>query len=113
MSRGTRYADFVETGPSSLHALMTNIAAPRLREKTPIFRKDALPCAAALEADRYDIALVDPPYNPRMLDRLIETWQARRFSRILTVEHATEHELRRPHDKRIFKESAVSIYQIV
>jgi 16S rRNA (guanine966-N2)-methyltransferase len=111
ISRGARYCDFVEFGPSSLHALKANIAALRVREKTKVFKKDALPFAAALEPDRYDIAFVDPPYGSRQLDRVIETWQARKFSRILAVEHATTHELPRGYDKRIFGESAVTIYR--
>jgi 16S rRNA (guanine966-N2)-methyltransferase len=112
ISRGARYADFVETGPSSLHALKANIAALRLREKTRVFKKDALPFAAALEEDRYDITFVDPPYHSRMLDRIIDTWKERRFSRILACEHATDHPLPKGFDKRIFEDSSVSIYRL-
>jgi 16S rRNA (guanine966-N2)-methyltransferase len=111
ISRGARYADFVEIGPASLHALKANIAALRLREKTRIFKKDALPFAAALDADRYDIVFVDPPYGSKMLDRVIESWHAKKFSRILAVEHLTTHELPRGYDKRIFGDSAVTIYR--
>ncbi|MBL0172159.1 MAG: RsmD family RNA methyltransferase [Gemmatimonadaceae bacterium] len=111
ISRGARYADFVEIGPSSLHALKANIAALRLREKTRVFKKDALPFAAALEADRYDIVFVDPPYGSKMLDRVIESWQANKFSRILAVEHSTDHVLPRGYDKRIFEDTAVTIYR--
>jgi 16S rRNA (guanine966-N2)-methyltransferase len=111
ISRGARYADFVEIGPSSLHALKANIAALRLREKTRVFKKDALPFAGALEADRYDIVFCDPPYGSRMLDRVIESWKARKFSRILAVEHLTTHVLPAPFDRRIFGDSAVTIYR--
>ena len=111
ISRGARYADFVEIGPSSLHALKANIAALRLREKTRVFKKDALPFAAALPPDRYDIVFCDPPYGSRMLDRVIESWAAAKYSRILAVEHLTTHELPRGYDKRIFGDSAVTIYR--
>lgn len=111
ISRGARYADFVEIGPASLHALKANIAALRLREKTRVFKKDALPFAAALPPDRYDIVFCDPPYGSRMLDRVIESWAAAKYSRILAVEHLTTHELPRGYDKRIFGESAVTIYR--
>src|SRR5665213_1228369 len=47
ISRGARSADFVETGPDSLHALRANVAVLRLLKKTRIFRRDALPFAAA------------------------------------------------------------------
>lgn len=112
ISRGARYADFVEDRPSSLHALKANIAALRVREKTRVFKKDALPFAGALPPDRYDIAFCDPPYGSKMLDRVIETWHATRFSRILAVEHAVEHVLPRGWDKRIFEETAVTIYRV-
>ena len=117
ISRGARYADFVETGPPSLHALKANIAALRVREKTRVFKKDALPFAAALEPDRYDIAFLDPPYGSRMLDRVIESWVARRFSRVLVAEYATGHAVPAAgdafvFDKRIFEDSTVTIYRL-
>ncbi len=115
LSRGARYVDFVESGASSLHALKANVAALRVREKVKIFKKDALPFAAALPVDRYDIAFIDPPYGSRMLDRVIATWQATPFARVLVAEHETTHDLPaplpRPHDKRIFGETAVSIFR--
>jgi 16S rRNA (guanine966-N2)-methyltransferase len=111
ISRGARSADFVENGPASLHALKANIAALRLTERTRVFKKDALPFAASLDAARYDIAFVDPPYESRMLDRVIDSWETRGFSRILLCEHATSHPLPRPYDRRIFGETAVSLYR--
>jgi 16S rRNA (guanine966-N2)-methyltransferase len=52
LSRGAKYADFVETRPASLHALKANVAALHVREKTRIFKKDALPFAAGLAGRR-------------------------------------------------------------
>lgn len=111
ISRGALSADFVETRPASLHALRANVAALRLRERTRIFRRDALPFAAALGADSYDIAFVDPPYGSRMLDRVIESWQASAFSRVLAVEHAATHELPRGATRVVFDQTAVTIYR--
>src|SRR5262249_54125453 len=79
-SRGAARADCVETRPASLHALKANIAALRMRERTRVFKKDALPFAAALREASYQIAFVDPPYGSRMLDRVIESWQRARFA---------------------------------
>jgi 16S rRNA (guanine966-N2)-methyltransferase len=112
LSRGARTADFVETRPSSLHALRANIAALRLRERTRVFKRDALPFAGALQADSYDVAFADPPYESRMLDRLVESWRAARFSRILAVEHARAHELPPGAQRRLFDDTAVTIYGI-
>jgi 16S rRNA (guanine966-N2)-methyltransferase len=112
ISRGARSADFVEFRPSSLHALRANVAALRLRDRTRIFKRDALPFAAALAPDSYDLAFVDPPYESRMLDRVIEQWQASRFARILAVEHARTHELPAAAGtrRRTFDDTTVTIY---
>ena len=72
MSRGARSCDFVETRPASLHALKANVVALRMRERTRIFKRDALPFAAALRPDAYDLAFLDPPYGSRMLDRVLD-----------------------------------------
>ena len=110
ISRGAARADFVETRPSSLHALRANVALLRLRDRTRIFKRDALPFAAALEADSYDVAFADPPYESRMLDRVLDTWQARRFARLLAVEHAASHELPRPDRRLVFDDTVIGIY---
>ncbi|HET7274669.1 MAG TPA: RsmD family RNA methyltransferase [Longimicrobiaceae bacterium] len=112
ISRGARYADFVETRPSSLHALKANIAALHVRDRTRVFKKDALGFAAALEPERYDIAFADPPYSSRMLDRLIEIWKERRFSRIMTVEHAAIHKVPPGGRRRLFGQTAITTYRL-
>lgn len=111
ISRGAIGADFVEYRPASIHALRTNIASLRLRERTRLFKRDAMPFAAALVAGSYDIAFADPPYESKVLDRLIECWQERRFARILAVEHAWGHQLPRGASRQAFDDCAVTIYR--
>lgn len=111
ISRGARRCDFVETRPSSLAALKSNVTRFRLKERTRIFRKDALPFAAQLGEDAYDLAFCDPPYGSRMLDRVIESWQARRFARVLAVEHAATHALPKGAVSRTFDDTAITIYR--
>ncbi len=111
LSRGAVSCDFVETRPASLHALRANVAALRVRERTRIFKRDALPFAAALTEGAYELAFVDPPYESRMLDRVIETWAATGFARVLSVEHARTHELPSGGVRRVFDETAVTIYR--
>jgi 16S rRNA (guanine966-N2)-methyltransferase len=110
ISRGAASCDFVETRPASLHALKANVAALHLREKTRIFKKDALPFAAALEAGAYDVCFADPPYESRMLDRLIEIWRQTPFAAVLSVEHAVDHELPIGGKRRVFEDTAVTVY---
>src|SRR4051812_25863650 len=112
ISRGAASADFVEFRPASLHALRANVAALRLRDRVRIFKRDALPFAAALEPERYDVAFVDPPYGSRMLDRVIESWRAGRFARVLAVEHARTHLLPRGAASRTMDESSVTVYRL-
>jgi 16S rRNA (guanine966-N2)-methyltransferase len=112
LSRGAKTADFVEIGPSSLHALRANVAALRLRDRTRIFKRDALPFAEALKPDSYEIAFADPPYGSRMLDRVIDTWRATRFSRILAVEHARDHDIPAGTFRRSFDDSTITIYTL-
>ncbi len=112
LSRGAKSCDFVETRPASLHALRANVAALRVRERTRIFKRDALPYAAALAEGSYDIAFADPPYGSRMLDRVIEGWQATRFARTLAVEHAATHELPRGTHRRTLDDTAITIYTL-
>ena len=111
ISRGARFADFVETRPSSLHALRANVALLRLLEKTRIFKRDALPFAAALAPDSYDIIVADPPYGSKMLDRVLDDWRARGSSRVLVLEHAVTHELPRAAARRVLEDTAISIYR--
>ncbi|HEV3050435.1 MAG TPA: RsmD family RNA methyltransferase [Longimicrobium sp.] len=110
ISRGAASADFVETRPASLHALKANVAALHLREKTRIFKKDALPFAEALQAGAYDVCFADPPYESRMLDRLIEIWRQTPFAATLSVEHAVDHELPAGGKRRVFEDTAVTVY---
>lgn len=110
ISRGALNADFVEFRPSSLHALKANIAALRMLKRTRVFKRDAVPFAASLKPDSYDIAFADPPYGSRQLDRVIDSWHANRFSRILAVEHEIDHELPPGTHRRLFEQSALTIY---
>jgi 16S rRNA (guanine966-N2)-methyltransferase len=112
ISRGARSADFVETRPSSLHALKANIALLRLLKQTRVFKRDALPFAGALSENSYDVVFVDPPYESRMLDRVLESWREKRFSKILVAEHAKTHELPKGKVKQTWEDTSVTIYSL-
>jgi 16S rRNA (guanine966-N2)-methyltransferase len=109
LSRGARYCDFVENGPAALHSLKANVAALRLREKTRIYDRDAIPFVERLPEDRYDIVFVDPPYGSRKLDRVIRQWLYVPFGRILVLEHAVDHEGLPRGRTRKFGESAITL----
>jgi 16S rRNA (guanine966-N2)-methyltransferase len=111
VSRGARSADFVEFRPASLHALKANVAALKVRERTRIFKRDAVQFAAALEADTYDLTFVDPPYESRQLDLVIKSWLASGFSRVLVAEQARVHAVPEGSWQRIFDDTVVTVYR--
>jgi 16S rRNA (guanine966-N2)-methyltransferase len=111
LSRGARYADFVEFRPTSLAALKANVARLKLRERTRIHVRDALPFARDLPPDRYDVAFVDPPYESRQLDRVIDHWREGRFARVLAAEHARGHALPPGAERLTFDDTAVTVYR--
>jgi 16S rRNA (guanine966-N2)-methyltransferase len=109
ISRGAISCDFVENGPAALHSLKANVAALRVRDQVRIFDRDAIPFVRRITQIGYDIAFVDPPYGSRKLDRVIERWLEQPFSRILTVEHAPDHELSVKGKRLTVGESALTI----
>ena len=111
LSRGAARADFVETRPASLHALRANVAALHARQRTRIFKRDAIPFAAALPALAYDVAFADPPYGSRMADRVIESWLARPYARVLAVEHDAAQTLPPGGKRHGFGDTAVTLYR--
>jgi 16S rRNA (guanine966-N2)-methyltransferase len=112
LSRGARSADFVEFRPDSLHALKANIAVLRLRERTRIFKRDAVQFAEALAAESYDIAFADPPYESRLLDRLLASWKERRFARVLAAEHASSRRFPEGAKTKAFGDTAITIFRL-
>jgi len=93
LSRGAAKVDFVEDGPSSLHALKANVARFPIRRRARIFKKDAIPFVEKLPVGAYDIAFADPPYGSGKLDRIVKRWLEVPFCKVLCVEHAQEHKL--------------------
>ena len=111
LSRGARSADFVEIMPDSLRALKANVSVLRLRDRTRVFKHDAILFAAALDGDAYDIAFADPPYGSRKLDRVLESWRARRFAGLLAVEHARTHQVPGGSKRLVFEDTAVTVFR--
>ncbi|CAN5912609.1 16S rRNA (guanine(966)-N(2))-methyltransferase RsmD [soil metagenome] len=112
LSRGAHAADFVEFRPASLHALKANIATLRMLDRTRVFKRDAVPFAAALTADRYDVAFVDPPYGSRMLDMVLASWHATHFARALVVEHGRTHAVPAGAQRRVIDDTVITIYRV-
>lgn len=112
LSRGARSVDFVESRPASLHALRANIAVLHVRGRARVFKRDAIPFAAALTTAAYEIAFADPPYGSRMADRIIESWLASRFARVLAMEHEKGQALPGAGTRLEFGDTAVTLYRV-
>lgn len=111
ISRGARSADFVEFGLGSLHSLKANVATLGLKEKTRIFKRDAVLFLESCKPLSYEIVFADPPYEFKIHERLIGSWLAGRVSPILVVEHSSKQELPHPATRQLFGDTAVSIYR--
>jgi len=115
LSRGAKSVDFVEDGAPSLHSLKANLAkcglrAKKMRNRARVFKRDAIPWVAALDEGVYDIAFADPPYGSKKLDRILEAWSANRFSRVMGVEHAKDHDIPGGGKHLDFGETVVTIW---
>lgn len=110
LSRGAASADFVEDGPASLHALKANLAALRLKARSRVFKRDAIPFVDSLEAGTYDLGFADPPYGSRKLDRVLDRWLEVRFCTVLSVEHATGAKLRGRGMTHRFGDTSVTFF---
>jgi 16S rRNA (guanine966-N2)-methyltransferase len=93
LSRGARYVDFVENGAGALHSLKANVAALRVTKKCRLYKRDAIPFVAKLEAGAYDVCFADPPYGSRKLDLVIKRWREVPFATVLAIEHAKGHDV--------------------
>ena len=111
LSRGAASADFVENGAAALHALKANVARLRARDRTRIFKRDAVPFVEALEAGAYDVAFADPPYGSRIAERVVGAWRAVPFARLLLVEHAADREPPPGGRTHRFGDSALTLYR--
>ena len=59
----------------------------------------------------FPLAFVDPPYESRVLDRILDMWRAKPFARILAVEHATSHAIPNGARRKVFGDCTVTIYK--
>lgn len=61
LSRGAASATFVDSDGRAIDAVRANLAATGLAERSTVVRSDALRFLAGA-TDRFDLALLDPPY---------------------------------------------------
>ena len=111
ISRGARYADFVEYHPSALHALKANVAAFRLKDKVRVFKQDAIAFARRLREGQYDVAFADPPYDLGIAEAIAERWLAVPFAGVLGVEHRRTQRMPGDGERRQYGQTAITFYR--
>lgn len=94
LSRGAAHVTFVERSAGALRTLRENLQALAVGDdEARIVREDALRYVAALDADAFDVAVADPPYDEGLADALARAFQRRPFARELWIEHRVSEPL--------------------
>ncbi len=71
MSRGSRFALFVDDGAEARAALRANVEALGLGGQTKIFRRDATRLGPVGALGAFDLAFCDPPYGKGLGERAL------------------------------------------
>ena len=70
LSRGAKTADFVDESRASLGLVEENLKTTGLDKNARVIRGDSI--AFLDSCGRYDIILLDPPYDTNLIDRALE-----------------------------------------
>lgn len=111
LSRGATSAEFVENNAATFRMLQENIAALNAAPRAVLHRKDALEFVRGLEADIFDLAFADPPYDSGADVKLAEQWLNTPFSRVLAIEHSSRTTLPEGDDRRKYGTTAITFYR--
>jgi 16S rRNA (guanine966-N2)-methyltransferase len=97
ISRGARYALFVEHGIDARGAIRTNVEALGLTGRTRIFRRDATRLGPAGTVEPFGLVFADPPYGRGLAEQALASaiqgnWLIR--GALVVVEEAANSALR-------------------
>jgi 16S rRNA (guanine966-N2)-methyltransferase len=111
LSRGAAHADLVELAAPSLRAIRENAAALGAEGQITVHRSDALRFAQKLDPGAYDVCFADPPYHLGLAPKVAELWLRTPFARTLGIEHSVHEALPAGGDRRVYGDSAVTIFR--
>lgn len=111
LSRGATSAEFVESNGATFRMLQENVATLGAGSRAILHRKDALEFIKTLEADTFDVAFADPPYDSGADVKLAEHWLDKPFSRVLAIEHSSRTTLPDGSDRRKYGITAITFYR--
>ena len=76
MSRGARFALFIDDGAEARALMRQNVEALGLGGVTRIFRRDATKLGAAHPVEPFSLAFLDPPYRQGLAERALASLAA-------------------------------------
>lgn len=110
LSRGAEFAVFVERSHRAVAILRSNVERLKATERSAVVKADVFKYLAGARGPfdirlssapgPFDVAFADPPYRGTEVERLIERYQDRPFSRELWIEHSHRRELQLPEGAR-------------
>ena len=111
LSRGAALADFVEKAAPCLTTIAENLALVNAGDAARVHRADALRFIEALQADAYDVAFADPPYDLGLAPRVADCWLAVPFARVLGVEHRAFEKMPAGGEARRYGGTVITFYR--
>jgi 16S rRNA (guanine966-N2)-methyltransferase len=111
LSRGAAEAHFVEISQAALRRIRENAATLGAGQEAVLHRADALRFIEHLEPHAFDVAFADPPYGQGMATRVAEAWLATPFADVLGVEHRKDERLPGEGSRRVYGDTAITIYR--
>jgi 16S rRNA (guanine966-N2)-methyltransferase len=120
LSRGARFALFVDNGAEARALLRANVEAMGLGGVTRIWRADAAKLGSAPAGGRFRLAFLDPPYGqglagPALAALLADGWLEP--DALCVVEEAVKAEIEAPAglalvDQRIYGDTKIVIFEL-
>jgi 16S rRNA (guanine(966)-N(2))-methyltransferase RsmD len=109
LSRGARSILFVDVAKQAIRLISDNLIRTDLQERAEIWRTDALRAIARLgkKGRRFEIALLDPPYEYGHIERIMRRYQQADLSTpesMIVVEH---------HKKTVLPDGVESMYRFL
>ncbi len=111
LSRGAASAEFVENNAATFRMLQENVATLGAGSRAILHRRDALEFIRTVEADTFDVAFADPPYDSGADVKLAQHWLDTPFSRVLAIEHSSRITLPGGGDRRKYGITAITFYR--
>ncbi len=70
LSRGAQSATFIDNSKKSIEIVRKNLAAVKMSDKATVIQADAASFMANC-AGRFDIAFLDPPYDSKLIEKVL------------------------------------------